>query len=105
MLLFKLLALIEQLLVSRVYRYITNSYYYYYITGGDDYNFGPYTVTFPAGMTSVPFNVPIIDEMICEGNETFTLTIDSSSLPKNVGVADPGNTTVTIVDNEGKQLL
>ena len=51
------------------------------------------------------FNVPIRDEMICEGNETFTLTIDSSLLPNNVGVADPGNTTVSIVDNEGKQLL
>ena len=43
--------------------------------------------------------------MICEGNKTFTLTIDSSSLPNNVGVADPGNTTMTVVNNEGKQLL
>ncbi|XP_065892782.1 extracellular matrix organizing protein FRAS1-like [Dysidea avara] len=69
-------------------------------TGGDDYNSGPYTVTFPAEVTSMSFNVPIRDEMICEGNETFTLTIDSSLLPNNVGVADPGNTTVSIVDNE-----
>jgi len=39
--------------------------------------------------------------MILEGNEDFTLTIDPS-LPSGVSVGDPGEATVTIVDDDGK---
>jgi len=73
-------------------------------TGGDvDYNSGPYTVTFPVGETSVPFDVPITDDITFEGNETFMLTINSSSLPSYVTVGDPDEATVTIVDDDRKQ--
>ena len=42
--------------------------------------------------------------MFHEGNETFMLTIDSTSLPPTgVTVGDPGQATVTIVDDDGKQ--
>ena len=68
-----------------------------------DYGSGPYTVTFPAGVTSVPFNVSIIDDMIFEGNEDFMLTIDPSSLiPTGVTVGSPDQATVTIVDDDRK---
>ena len=69
-----------------------------------DYVSGPYTVTFPAGMTSVPFDIAINDDMIFEGNEDFILTIDPASLPTDVSVTvgSPNQTTVTIVDNDGK---
>ena len=67
-----------------------------------DYGSGPYTVTFPAGVTSVPFNVSITDDMICEGNEDFTVTIDPSSLPTGVTVGNPDQATVTIVDDDRK---
>ena len=67
-----------------------------------DYGSGPYTVTFPAGVTSVPFNVSIIDDMIFEGNENFILTIDRSSLPNDVTVGSPDQATVTIVDDDRK---
>ena len=72
-----------------------------------DYGSGPYTVTFPAGVTSVPFNVSINDDMIFEGNENFTLTINSSSLPTGgtVIVGSPDQATVTIVDNDRKPFL
>jgi len=74
-----------------------------YTGGGVDYNSGPYTVTFPAGMTRVPFDVPIIDDNTFEGNETFMLTIDSSSLPSYITAGDPDEATVTIVDDDRKQ--
>jgi len=67
-----------------------------------DYNSGPYSVTFPAGMTSVTFDVPINDDNILEGNENFMLTIDQPSLPTGVNRGDPSEATVTIVDNDGK---
>jgi len=59
-------------------------------------------VTFPSGVTSVPFDVPITDDNILEGNEDFTLTIDSSLLPDGVTRGNPGSATVTIVDNDRK---
>ena len=67
-----------------------------------DYNSGPYLVPFPAGVTSVTFDVPITDDSILEGNENFMLTIDQSSLPTGVNRGDPGSATVTVVDNDGK---
>ena len=67
-----------------------------------DYGSGPYTVTFPAGVTDVPFNVSINDDMISEANEDFTLTIDPSSLPTGGTVGIPGSAVVTIIDNDRK---
>ena len=66
-----------------------------------DYTSGPYSVTFPAGVMSVPFIIPINIDNIFEKNENFTLTINSS-LPTGVMVGNPGQATVTIVDNDGK---
>ena len=71
-----------------------------YVGGGVDYNSGPYTVQFNAGVTHVPFDVSINEDDILEGNETFNLIIDSSSLPSKVTIAN-GQATVTIVDNDG----
>ena len=68
-----------------------------------DYISGPYTVTFPAGVMSVPFNIPINDDNILEDNENFTLTINSS-LPIGVMVGNLSQATVTIVDNDCKLL-
>ena len=55
-------------------------------------------------MTSVPFDISITDDRILEGNENFMLTIDSSSLPDDgtVVVGNPGQSTVTIVDDDRK---
>ena len=66
-----------------------------------DYTSGPYSVTFPAGVMSVPFNISINDDNIFEENENFTLTINSS-LPTGVMVGNPGQATMTIVDNDCK---
>ena len=68
------------------------------LQGGDDYNSGPYNVTFIAGMTTTSFVISLIDDDAREDNESFTLTIDSSPVPVN----DPNAVTVTIVDHDGK---
>ena len=67
-----------------------------------DYTSGPYPVLFRAGETSVTFDVPITDDRILEGNESFMLTIDQPSLPEGVSRGGPSEATVTIVDNDGK---
>ena len=72
------------------------------IDGGVDYDSGIYTVTIPAGQTSVPFDVPINDDDIFEGNEDFDLTIIRTTLPDGVTRGNPGNASVTIVDNDCK---
>ena len=69
-----------------------------------DYDSGPYTVTFPIGVTMVPFDVPITDDMILEGNEDFDLIIVPGSLPNGVSRGNPNRASVTIVDNDGQCL-
>ncbi|XP_065884189.1 uncharacterized protein [Dysidea avara] len=68
--------------------------------GGVDYDSGPYTVTFPAGVTRVPFDIPINNDSILENDEDFTVTINPSSLPADITRGDPGSATVTIVDDD-----
>ena len=70
-------------------------------TGGEDYDSGIYTVTFPAGTTIAPFDIPITDDDTTEGDEDFTLTIIRNTLPDGVTRANPFRATVTIVDDEG----
>ena len=39
-----------------------------YITGGMDYDSGPYAITFPAMQASASFNVPLANDNTFEGN-------------------------------------
>ena len=45
---------------------------------GEDFTAGSYTVTIPAGQTSVTFNAPILDDNKFEGSETIRLLIHPS---------------------------
>ena len=72
------------------------------LKGNLDYDSGPYTVTFPVGMTIASFNVPIIDDNILEDDEQFDLTIISSSLPDGFTVDNPSQAMVTITDNDSE---
>ena len=69
-----------------------------------DYDSGPYTVTIPAGQTTATFNVPINDDNVLEGNENFTLTINTSSLSNGVTHGNLDQATVTILDNDDRKL-
>ena len=55
-------------------------------------------------MTRVAFDIPIFNDIIHEGNESFTLTIMRSSLPSRVSHGSLGIATVTIVDTTGELL-
>ena len=59
---------------------------------------------FPAGVTEVAISIAVTDDNIFEGNENFTLTIDSASLTSYVTVRNPGEATVTILDDDRKKL-
>ena len=74
-------------------------------SGGNDYNPRQFTVKFDAGMIRVPFDISIDRDDVLEGNETFSLTIDPSSLPSKVTVTNPNQTTVIIVDDDGKKTI
>ena len=70
------------------------------IGGGTDYNSGPYSVIFPAGITTASLNISINNDNIVEMNETFSLTIT----PPNdiIMTVDPDNAVVTILDDDSK---
>ena len=76
-------------------------YSFYYITGGEDYETGPYTVVIPAGMANVLFNISITNDDIYEGNETFNLIVNVTSLPLNVTIGDPNQATIIIFNDDG----
>jgi len=75
----------------------------YTVTGGDDYQAGPYTVTLTAGMTSVSGQVTTLsNDNIFEGNETFTLIINETLLPNRVETRNDCVLDITIVDIDSK---
>ena len=78
---------------------------YYINIGADiDYNSGPYSVSFAAGITATSFNILITDDNILEDNETFYLIIDPSSLrdDNNVDVGNLFQVRVIIVEDDCK---
>ena len=52
-------------------------------------------------MASVLFNISITNDDIYEGNETFNLVVNVTSLPLNVTVGDPNQATITIFNDDG----
>ena len=56
-------------------------------------------MTFPAGVTSVSFNITIINDNVLEYNETFSLFITEELLPENVLLGEFNTTEVTIVSD------
>ena len=56
-------------------------------------------MTFPAGVTSVSFNVTINNDTVLEYNETFSLIITEELLPDNVILGEINTTEVTIVND------
>jgi hypothetical protein len=62
----------------------------------DDFTTSSSTATINAGSTSVNLSVPIIDDLISESSEAFTVTISS---PTNATISS-GTATVTITDND-----
>ena len=69
----------------------------HYVIGGDDYDSGPYSVTFPPGNNSAAFDIAIIFDEVEEDSETFTLSI-APFLPPLITYGNIILATVTIID-------
>jgi len=59
-------------------------------------------IEFIPGVTRMEFDVLIINDNLVEGNETFILSINESSLSKSVAVDNHSQATVIIVDDDSK---
>ena len=70
--------------------------------GGVDYSSGPYNVTIATGQMRVPFDVPINDDNVFEGNEEILLIIDQASSLNGVIIGSPKVAVVNILDNDGE---
>ena len=76
----------------------------FYLIGGIDYESGPYDVIFPAGVTSMSFNILIYDDDLLEDNENFTLTIKAESLPVGISISSP-STVIMIIRNDDSKCV
>ena len=83
---------------KHTYSYVLYQYMPLLYVGNVDYTPGPYNVMIPAGTTSVSFDVSIEDDILLEGNEYFTLSINSFHL-LNVTITNH-QARITIVDND-----
>ena len=68
----------------------------------NDYLYGLYIGTFPADETSTYVDIPICNDIVLEGDETFSISIVSSSHPNVVKNGSPDHVNITIIDNDGK---
>ena len=64
---------------------------------------GPFTVTIPAAeMGRASLSIEIFSDDILENTESFSLTINQSSLPSNVVAGDRNQVVINIEDDDGK---
>jgi len=76
-----------------------------HFTGGADYDSGLYTVTFPAGVTSVSFNVPIIDDEELEKREMCRIINVHLSFSKGSRCGITCKSRVIIINDDCKWLI
>ena len=67
-------------------------------TAGSDYTSTSGTLTFNGGVTSQTFTVPILQDSLVEGNETFNVALSSATGGATLGT--PSSAVVTIVDDD-----
>ena len=70
-------------------------------TAGADYTATAGTLAFADGATTATFTVPILDDAVFEGDETFTVSLSNAAGGASLGA--PTSATVTITDNESAQ--
>ena len=73
------------------------------ILSANDFNSATQTVTITAGATSSTVNIPVTDDDIVEGNETFSITLTvPSSLAPGITTGAITGATVTIIDTSSE---
>ena len=75
--------------------------YSHFFTVGSDFGSGPFTASFPAGSTTSSVKIPITDDQLQEGDETFTAQLQiPSDVPDTVVRGENAVAQVVIKDNE-----
>ena len=72
------------------------------LKGNKDYAHGPYTAVFSAGTNHTKISIPINNDNVFEGNENFTVSINSSLITSSKIFGGIIQATVTILDNDRK---
>jgi hypothetical protein len=67
-------------------------------TAGADYTSTSGTLSFAAGQTTATFNVPILDDNLVEGNETFNVTLSAPSAGGSLGATSAAVVTINDVE-------
>ena len=80
--------------------FLINFYVYSCVTENKDYVLVQHTAEFPVRMSRAEISIQINNDSIFEGNENFTISIDSSSLPRNITTRGPSEAIVTIIDDD-----
>ena len=70
-------------------------------SAGEDYNGSTITLNVPAGVTTQPLTINIIDNNIFECDETFNITIESVTTC-GVTIGSNNISEVMITDDDGK---
>ena len=85
-------------MVYKLCRYCT-----YVLTVSSDFGSADFTVVIDNDNPSVNLSIPITDDSLLEGNETFflTLTAVSSTLVRINNVISPDHAEIVIQDNDG----
>ena len=69
--------------------------------GGIDYHSVPESITFPAGITSRPINITLIDDNIFENTKNFSITLQTNPVSLPVIIKN-GMAIVDIQNDDGK---
>ncbi|MBN1510139.1 MAG: DUF4347 domain-containing protein [Sedimentisphaerales bacterium] len=72
-------------------------------TAGSDYTSASGTLTFNGGETSKTFTVPILQDSLVEGNETFNVALHNATGEGTLG--SPSSAVVTILDDDVQGLV
>ena len=87
-----------------MYKYVHNHVRIFTLVENGDYEGGPFRVTIPKGESSKTFNISIMNDMLEENDETFTVTLTSIGLPE--GISHKNETaTITILNDDCKYLM
>ena len=70
------------------------------VTAGNDYEAGPYTVSFGAGQQYATLMVSTVEDNTTELSEYFEVVITSTDQPGRVEIGSPNMAFITIEDND-----
>ncbi len=68
-------------------------------TVGQDYQYTEGTVTLGPGVTRATFTIPILNDALAEGNETFGVSLNR--VTGGADLSQPRTATITIIDDDG----